>query len=456
VTQKLRYKKDIVKTKVIKKARSIAKVYYSASKKTKKLLKDTSTALLSIAKEQVRQAGSAVDETADLVSGSVARRYRKLNDTGKKILEQVEAKLDGEKITGRIVSYYQVRSMDNIKKIHKKCCLSNKSGKSSNNKEYYSTPPNRFYTLNEEITLRFYQTPKALFNNPKYKGLSLGPKLMYSILRDRLDLSIRNNWKDEKGYIYLIFGIEDLASLLEMDRKAVIRYKKLLSDHGLIIDKRLGQGKPNIIYVLKPELENIQKSQKRTSRSPELVPLEVPNKDTNDTDFSETDLNNVKEIDEGRVVDNSGDEARVKNIKNKEDIDEIRRKIKASLNGDDRDILREIKNIEKDKELPEEGENDPGESYSGDSKILDHYGFNRRPEEKELLANEIADVLEDDHSLGAFRTIVDEIPEQQIRIFLSIIKDTQITGRIKNNRGAMFISLAKAYTGKNNINLNFK
>ena len=151
-----------------------------------------------------------------------------------------------------------------------------------------------------------------------------------------------------------------------------------------------------------------------------------------------------------------GHAPRVKNIKNKEDIDEIRRKIKASLNGDDRDILREIKNIEKDKELPEEGENDPGESYSGDSKILDHYGFNRRPEEKELLANEIADVLEDDHSLGAFRTIVDEIPEQQIRIFLSIIKDTQITGRIKNNRGAMFISLAKAYTGKNNINLNFK
>jgi len=44
--------------------------------------------------------------------------------------------------------------------------------------------------LKEEITLRFYQTPKALFKNPKYRGLSLGPKLMYSILRDRLDISI--------------------------------------------------------------------------------------------------------------------------------------------------------------------------------------------------------------------------------------------------------------------------
>ena len=76
--------------------------------------------------------------------------------------------------------------------------------------------------------------------------------------------------------------------------------------------------------------------------------------------------------------------------------------------------------------------------------------------EKELLAKEIAEELEDNHSLGAFRTIVDMISEQQIRIFLSIIKDTYLTGKIKKNRGAMFVSLAKAYAGKNNINLNFK
>ena len=133
--------------------------------------------------------------------------------------------------------------MNNRKNISKKIrCVSSNTNGSSNNKEYNSTPSDRFYTLKEEITLRFYQTPKALFKNPKYKGLSLGPKLMYSILRDRLDLSIKNNWKDEKDYIYLIFSIEELADLLEIDRKAVMRYKKLLADYGLIIDKRLGQG----------------------------------------------------------------------------------------------------------------------------------------------------------------------------------------------------------------------
>ena len=73
-----------------------------------------------------------------------------------------------------------------------------------------------------------------------------------------------------------------------------------------------------------------------------------------------------------------------------------------------------------------------------------------------VLAKEIEEEINEDHSIGAFRTIVDKISEQKVRIFLSIIKDTYLTGKIKKNRGAMFISLAKAYAVKNNINLNFR
>ncbi len=93
---------------------------------------------------------------------------------------------------------------DNRENVGKKFELSSSSHSNcSSNKKYNSIPSDRFYTEKEEVTLRFYQTPKALFKNPRYRGLSLGPKLMYSILRDRLDLSIKNRWKDEKGYIYI-------------------------------------------------------------------------------------------------------------------------------------------------------------------------------------------------------------------------------------------------------------
>jgi len=151
---------------------------------------------------------------------------------------------------------------DNRENVCKNLELSpSNSNDSSNRKEYNSISSYRFYTASEEVTLRFYQVPKALFKNPKYKDLSLGPKLMYSILRDRLDLSIKNNWQDEKGYIYLIYSVEELSNILEVGTRSAIRYKKSLVKYGLIYEKRLGQGKPNWIYILKPELNGIQKCQ---------------------------------------------------------------------------------------------------------------------------------------------------------------------------------------------------
>ena len=287
---------------------------------------------------------------------------------------------------------------DNRENIRKKPRLpsSNSNGLSSN-KEYNSIPSDRFYTEKEEVTLRFYQTPKALFKNPKYKRLSLGPKLMYSILRDRLDLSIKNNWKDENGFIYLVFSIEELMNLLEMSNKIIIKYKKRLAKYGLIFEKRLGQGKANRIYILKPELPEFQKCRKFTSRSYKNTPLEVPKVHSSDTDVNETNSNNVNRADRKEVVENS------------------------------------------------------------ESEMKEYPGLKRyRSREKEQLAKEIAEELEDDHSLGAFRTVVDKISEQRIRIFLSIIKDAHLTWKIKKNKGAMFTSLAKTYAGKNNINLNFR
>ena len=66
----------------------------------------------------------------------------------------------------------------NRKNISKKSGLSygNPNG-CSNNKEYNFIPPDRFYTEKEEVTLRFYQVPKALFKNPKYKGCFLQLKI---------------------------------------------------------------------------------------------------------------------------------------------------------------------------------------------------------------------------------------------------------------------------------------
>ena len=143
---------------------------------------------------------------------------------------------------------------------------SGSSASLKNYEEFNQISPSRFYTDKEEVTLRFYQVPKALFKNPVYGGIGLGPKLMYSILRDRLDMSIKNNWKDEKGYIYLIFSREDLSGLLEINKETATTYKRKLVKYKLIIDKRMGQGNSNRIYVLKPEIKEFLNTENPSSR----------------------------------------------------------------------------------------------------------------------------------------------------------------------------------------------
>ena len=80
----------------------------------------------------------------------------------------------------------------------------------------------------------------------------------------------------------------------------------------------------------------------------------------------------------------------------------------------------------------------------------------RRSPEKEALVKYIAEQTGDLRSLGAYRAIVDKISEQQIYVFLAIVKDADFSGKIKKSKGALFTSLAKGYAFKNNILLNFK
>ena len=155
-------------------------------------------------------------------------------------------------------------------------------------------------------------------------------------------------------------------------------------------------------------------------------------------------------------MENFREEIKEKIVETNEDINDIRRKIKESLREKGKCSFIEPKDPGKENK-PLGIHADTKGKYFKNSNIEKYPGPKRyRSRGKELLAKEIAEELNDNHSLGAFRAIVDKISEQQIRIFLSIIKDTHLTGKIKKSKGAMFISLAKAYAKKNNINLNFR
>lgn len=98
----------------------------------------------------------------------------------------------------------------------------------------------------------FYRIPKMLFTEECFRSLSCEAKVLYGLMLDRMGLSIRNRWIDEEDRVYIVFTVEEIAGLMDCGiQKAVKLVRELDADKGigLIEKKRLGLGKPNVIYV---------------------------------------------------------------------------------------------------------------------------------------------------------------------------------------------------------------
>ena len=108
----------------------------------------------------------------------------------------------------------------------------------------------------------FYRIPKALFQEPRFQSLSTDAKTLYGILLDRMSLSVRNEWFDKKGRVFIIFTIEDVKRTLRCADNKATRLLRELEKFGLIERKRRGQGKPCLVYVKNFSAESSKQSVK--------------------------------------------------------------------------------------------------------------------------------------------------------------------------------------------------
>ena len=134
--------------------------------------------------------------------------------------------------------------------------------------------------INEVRNNVFYQFPKWLLEE-EYKHLSIRAKIVYMLVFDRRTYSIKNNWYDKNGDVYVYFTIEELMETLSCSRQTIINAKKELNDCGLIKEVYQGLNRPNRIYIF-GSLEN--------------RPLEVQNLDAINTKYIKTKYNNTKVI----------------------------------------------------------------------------------------------------------------------------------------------------------------
>ena len=74
---------------------------------------------------------------------------------------------------------------------------------------------------------------------------------------------------------------------------------------------------------------------------------------------------------------------------------------------------------------------------------------------RDYLAETLANELHDRKSLGCYRVIADKVPHDVIFQVLGSVKETASAGRIRQSRGALFVSIVSRYAKKNGIDLSF-
>ena len=141
----------------------------------------------------------------------------------------------------------------------------------------------------------FYKLPQELFDDC-FKGLSLGAKVLYAILRDKWGQSQKNGWHDENG-IYCNFSVKLLADLMGCSEKTVTSYKKELNNYCLISERRQFN-LTNKIYVNRVSEAKRNVHEKITCTERKNLPhvhekitcTERKNLPTNQTNINQTNL----------------------------------------------------------------------------------------------------------------------------------------------------------------------
>ena len=110
-----------------------------------------------------------------------------------------------------------------------------------------------FFYGKEAEQFNFFRVPKLLFKENRFKKLSAESKILYSLLLDRMSLSLKNGWVDSENRVFIYFTAKEAMEELNI---ASEKCSKIFSELdvkngcGLIMKKRQGLCKPDIIYVM--------------------------------------------------------------------------------------------------------------------------------------------------------------------------------------------------------------
>lgn len=106
-----------------------------------------------------------------------------------------------------------------------------------------------YYYGSQADQFSFIRIPRTLLLDDTFSSLSLPAKVLYSVLLDRMGLSMKNKWFDKENKVYIIYQIAEIQADLGFSKKKSMDYLAELEKFGLIEKKKRGLGLPNLIYV---------------------------------------------------------------------------------------------------------------------------------------------------------------------------------------------------------------
>lgn len=106
-----------------------------------------------------------------------------------------------------------------------------------------------YYYGSQADQFSFIRIPRMLLTEGIFSSLTLQSKMLYSVLLDRMSLSMKNGWFDEENRVYIIYQISEIQSDLGFSKRKAMDYLAELETFGLVQKKKRGFGLPSIIYV---------------------------------------------------------------------------------------------------------------------------------------------------------------------------------------------------------------
>lgn len=106
-----------------------------------------------------------------------------------------------------------------------------------------------FYYGNEAEQFTFLRVPKFLFTDSAFLSLSSDAKILYSLMLDRMGLSVKSGWLDEQNRVYIMYTLEEAQTNMNCGHDKCTKIFAELEKIGLIYRKKRGMGRPALIYV---------------------------------------------------------------------------------------------------------------------------------------------------------------------------------------------------------------